>query len=92
MEALRDQLLLLPRPMLHDLAKMYSRKCDPYAEFVKETRPRIKAENPGISFMNLGPLLRDAWFSLSSQEKERFENMATITMATTVAHAFLEDE
>ncbi|KAI8449560.1 high mobility group box domain-containing protein [Phakopsora pachyrhizi] len=47
-----------------------------YMYFSQDWRERIKAENPEVSFGEIGRLLGQKWKSLSDEEKKPYEDMA----------------
>ncbi|EPZ36196.1 High mobility group (HMG) box domain-containing protein [Rozella allomycis CSF55] len=47
-----------------------------YIYFVSDMRAKIKAENPSASFTEVGKLVGQKWTSLSSTEKEKYEELA----------------
>ena len=44
--------------------------------FLKETRPKIKAEHPGITFADIGRRLGEAWRTITEEERKRYESLA----------------
>lgn len=47
-----------------------------YMIFSKEMRPKLKAENPDLSFGKIGARLGEIWRSLSVEEKKPYEDFA----------------
>lgn len=52
------------------------RSLSAYMFFANENRDIVRAENPGISFGQVGKLLGEKWKALSSDEKVPYENKA----------------
>ena len=42
--------------------------------FSKEHRPKVKEENPDITFGQIGKKLGEMWRALSDAEKEKYKN------------------
>lgn len=70
--------------------KKDSKKCTPYTEFVKETCPKLRKENPTLPFSQLGNRLRDIWLELSPPEYERYKAMHAAAVANAVIEAARE--
>merc|ERR1711924_118164 len=56
--------------------KGYKGACGPYMFFVNENRDQVKADNPDLSFGELGKELGEMWRNLSAKDKQPFEKMA----------------
>lgn len=52
------------------------RSLSAYMFFANENRDIVRAENPGISFGQVGKLLGDRWKSLSADDKLPYETKA----------------
>lgn len=52
------------------------RSLSAYMFFANENRDIVRAENPGISFGQVGRLLGEKWKALSSEDKSPYENKA----------------
>jgi len=42
--------------------------------FSQEHRPKVKEENPDISFGQIGKKLGEMWRALNDEEKEKYKN------------------
>ncbi|KAJ5674193.1 non-histone chromosomal protein 6 [Penicillium macrosclerotiorum] len=47
-----------------------------YMFFANDTRDKVREENPGISFGQVGKMLGDKWKALSDTERKPFEEKA----------------
>ncbi|ODV66282.1 high mobility group box, partial [Hyphopichia burtonii NRRL Y-1933] len=52
------------------------RSLSAYMFFANENRDIVRAENPGISFGQVGKLLGEKWKALGADEKVPYENKA----------------
>ena len=52
------------------------RSLSAYMFFANENRDIVRAENPGISFGQVGRLLGEKWKALSTEDKTPYENKA----------------
>ena len=52
------------------------RSLSAYMFFAHENRDIVRAENPGISFGQVGKLLGEKWKALNSEDKLPYENKA----------------
>ena len=52
------------------------RSLSAYMFFANENRDIVRAENPGISFGQVGKALGDKWKALSAEDKVPYENKA----------------
>ncbi|KAK6203519.1 uncharacterized protein RJT21DRAFT_82335 [Scheffersomyces amazonensis] len=52
------------------------RSLSAYMFFANENRDIVRAENPGISFGQVGKLLGEKWKALTADEKTPYENKA----------------
>lgn len=52
------------------------RSLSAYMFFANENRDIVRAENPGISFGQVGKLLGEKWKALNSEDKLPYENKA----------------
>jgi hypothetical protein len=48
------------------------REPGPYMVFCKKTRPKVVAENPDLSFGQVGKKLGEMWRELSDEEKKKY--------------------
>eukprot|EP00005_Dracoamoeba_jomungandri_P003491 CAMPEP_0174256806 /NCGR_PEP_ID=MMETSP0439-20130205/6003_1 /TAXON_ID=0 /ORGANISM="Stereomyxa ramosa, Strain Chinc5" /LENGTH=131 /DNA_ID=CAMNT_0015339581 /DNA_START=384 /DNA_END=779 /DNA_ORIENTATION=- len=50
--------------------------CSAFFQFSKEMRPKIKEENPDLSFGDLGRKVGEAWRALNAEDKKPYESLA----------------